>query len=89
MNSGYVNLITGTKAQMNDVADYLYNFFNDYDDMSDEDIAIAWDTIYDLISSYDSVPEINWREIGWQNNYYDHKTGITYHIVNATPYDLD
>ena len=84
MHTAMINLLTGTKSNIEEVNDLLNSL--DPDEMSEDEY---YDTIWYAFGLTDgSVEEINWREIDKHNNYYDYKTDTTYHILNNVAHDL-
>lgn len=91
MHTAHIHLLTGTKSECEaligslETADDYMN--DDYMDEYEKDEYIQ--TLYDeVLSQYNWINDINYREIDNRNNYYDYDSGKYYHILNKNWFDL-
>lgn len=91
MHTAHIHLLTGTKSECEsligslETADDYMN--DDYMDEYEKDEYIQ--TLYDeVLSQYNWINDINYREIDNRNNYYDPDSGKYYHILNKNWFDL-
>ena len=89
MHTVYHHLYTGdleTVKALEEIVKEIEGMINSRNGNDDELVAL-----YDAINTYDygQVDEINFREIDDGNDYYDYKTGKTYHIINDMYYDMN
>lgn len=88
MNSGYIHLFTGTKADCLKLEKILDDFTREMEDWQDDiEYESNMDWLNDeVLSNYGHIDEINYREIDDNNNYWDYDQ--PYHIINDYYFDM-
>ena len=91
MHTAHIHLLTGTKSE----CESLINSLETADDYMNDDYMNEYEkdeyiqTLYDeVLSQYNWINDINYREIDDRNNYYDYNSGKYYHILNQNWFDL-
>lgn len=82
MRTAIHGLFIGTKREMEDVMDIL-------DQIEHTDDQIDLEILYDELGKYDTIEEIDFRDIGKDYTYRDWKTDKTYEVLNSSCYDID
>ena len=82
MHTAIHGLFIGTKREMEEVMDIL-------DQIGHTDDPADLEVLYDELGQYDTIEEINFRDIGKDYTFRDWKTDKTYKVLNSSSYDVE